>query len=95
MSEPVRLVLVVRDYRAGTVFDHYEDGGSEIFDVAEVEVAAGDHAGDRLRVLVPAGSAEASEWNRPGARLEVSIDRALLEGGGTLFAGAFEIEGEA
>lgn len=90
MTGTVRLNLVIRDYRAGVVFDHYDDGGSEIFDVAEAEVVAGDRTGQRLRVLVPSESPEAGTWNRPGERFEVGIDPDLLDGGATLFAGAFD-----
>ncbi|HYE29048.1 MAG TPA: hypothetical protein VEA61_12570 [Allosphingosinicella sp.] len=95
MTAPLRLDLVVCDYRVGAVFDHYDDGGSEIFDVAEAEIVAGDRSGRRLRVLVPSETAEAKAWNRPGARFEVGIDAALLDGGSTLFAGAFDPGPEA
>ena len=87
----MKLELVIKAYDREAQFDHYDDGSVEAFDVVSAEVADGEHAGERLRVLVASNSSRAKLWDRPGATLRVTVDPDLLASQ-VLFAGAFDIE---
>jgi hypothetical protein len=89
----MRLVLAIRDYAPGAVFDHFDDGSFATFDAVDAELVGGEREGERLHILVEPDSDDAGLWNRPGQTIEVSIRPELLASP-TLFSAAFTIEGE-
>ena len=90
----MKLVLVIKAYAEGAVFDHYDDGSFAAFDSVTAEIVGGERDGAVLDILVEPASDDARRWNRPGRKLRVSVPPERLDDQ-ALFAGAFTIEGEA
>jgi hypothetical protein len=87
----LKLLLAIRSYEPNAVFDHFEGGAFEAFDVVTAEVVNGPKAGQVLSILVETGSTLAARWNRPGETLRTSIEFGLLDSQ-IIFAGAFKFE---
>ena len=87
----MKLLLNIRSYESNAVYDQFEDGSFEAFDVVTAEVVNGPKAGSMLRIFVETGSALAARWNKLGETLRTSVDPVLLDSQ-IIFAHAFRFE---
>ncbi|GAA0289190.1 hypothetical protein [Rhodovulum strictum] len=74
------------------MFDDYEDGTSQSYDVATIRILTGPQTGRTYHVYVPSGGPESEAWRQTGSALAADVRPEDLGDQDVLFSGAFVLK---
>ncbi len=87
----MELTFEITNYQVDAMFDDFDDGTSQIFDVATVRVLSGDLTGRTYHVYVLSGTPEVELWRQTGSTLSAEVNPDDLKSDDILFSGAFTL----
>ena len=88
----MELTFEIIGYQEDAMFDDFDDGAFQSFDVATIKVLSGELADKTFHVYVPAGTPDADLWRKTGTAYSAEVNQDDLQGEDILFTGAFALK---